>query len=487
MKEIEADVAIIGAGGAGLPAALTAVEKGAKKVILLEKRKVTGGNASPAGGIFACESPLQRQAMIDAPRDEIFKKALEWHRYSSRINPRILRAYINKSGDTIQWLMDKGIELEVGTIWRMHYHQIPCWHVGKVASLSGAGRFTHAMKTLEQKCKDGGVQLLLNTTGKKILRGANGNVTGVLAERKGQEFIIKATSVILSTGGFLGNKELLKKYFPFYEESFRSGAIPHTGDGVKMAAEAGAAIEDYATLVRETCVSGARSIMDASKEPYTVWVNKRGERFIDESTGMHLQTCSNALLRQPNKIAYALYDDKMVQNVLEKGFLITRSNEFRGSPFPDFREKLKAEAARQEWVKMSDTWDEIADWIGARPEALKAEIDEYNSYCDHGYDEIFAKERRFLVPLRNPPYYAIRYGIHIIDTIGPVRINQHMEVLDKQDNPISGLYAAGVVTSGWQSDDYCGDLLFASALGFSMNSGRIAGENATEYALKQKG
>lgn len=115
---LEADIVIIGAGGAGLPAAVSAAEKGVKKIILLDKRSVVGGNAPFAGGIFACESHVQAKAMIDAPKDLIFKKAMEWHRYSSRVNPRILRAYINKSGDTIKWLTDMGAEFEVGTTWR---------------------------------------------------------------------------------------------------------------------------------------------------------------------------------------------------------------------------------------------------------------------------------------------------------------------------------------------------------------------------------
>lgn len=129
-KNLEAELVIIG-GGAGLPAALTAVEKGATSVIVLENRINTGGNASRAMGIFAAESHLQRLAMIDAPRDVIFRGVMEWNRYSSRINPRIVWAFINKSGDMIRWLTEKGVELEVGTQYRMHPYQIPCWHVVK--------------------------------------------------------------------------------------------------------------------------------------------------------------------------------------------------------------------------------------------------------------------------------------------------------------------------------------------------------------------
>ena len=131
-------------------------------------------------------------------------------------------------------------------------------------------------------------------------------------------------------------------------------------------------------------------------------------------------------------------------------------------------------------VHISDSWERLADWIGCDHNALKATIDEYNVACDRGHDTIFAKDPKHLIPLRTPPYYAIRCHSGFINTIGGIKINEHMEVLDKQDNPIQGLYAAGVDTGGWESDTYC-DLLSGSALGFAINSGRIAGENAVKF------
>jgi fumarate reductase flavoprotein subunit len=132
------------------------------------------------------------------------------------------------------------------------------------------------------------------------------------------------------------------------------------------------------------------------------------------------------------------------------------------------------------WVKISDSWDEIAKWIGANPKVLKTTIDEYNASCDQNYDAIFAKDRRFLVPLRTPPYYAIKSNSDYLDTIGGIKINEKTEVLDRQGNPIPGLYAAGVVAGGWQGDTYC-VILSGAASGFAINSGRIAAENAVRF------
>ena len=111
-----------------------------------------------------------------------------------------------------------------------------------------------------------------------------------------------------------------------------------------------------------------------------------------------------------------------------------------------------------------------------------ATIDRYNSFCDRGYDEDFVKEKRHLAPLRTPPYYAVHFRPIWIETVGPVIVNESMEVLDKQDEPIPGFFAAGVITSGWESHDY-GGTPPGSAMSFTLTMGRIAGENAAKYVL----
>jgi len=140
-------------------------------------------------------------------------------------------------------------------------------------------------------------------------------------------------------------------------------------------------------------------------------------------------------------------------------------------------ERVLQKGAEKGGVKISDYWDEIADWIGSDPGVLKDTITQYNSFCNKGYDELFTKDRRYLLSLNSPPYYAIKGLSVILDTIGGIKINEHMEVLDSRNNPIPGLYAAGVTTSGWESEIYCSDLS-GSAFGYAISSGRIAGENA---------
>jgi fumarate reductase flavoprotein subunit len=173
------------------------------------------------------------------------------------------------------------------------------------------------------------------------------------------------------------------------------------------------------------------------------------------------------MLRQPDRVSYALFDATIRKCFEEK--------------MPELEKALQAEAVKGR-VKITVSWDEMAEWVGASPETLKATVENYNTYCCRGHDQDFAKERRYLVPLISPPFYAIKGISAILDTIGGIRINAYMEVLDKQSRPIPGLYAAGVCTSGWESEIYCSDLS-ASAFSFAVNSGRIAGENALRYVL----
>jgi fumarate reductase flavoprotein subunit len=324
---------------------------------------------------------------------------------------------------------------------------------------------------------------MMNTTAKKILRDQSGKVTGVLAtDKDGKELSIKAGSVVLASGGFTGNAELLKKYFPYYSPDIISTEATRTnmGDGIKLAVDAGADLADYATLVKENGFSfkTGSAINNRISMSASLWVNRRGERFMNETVG-HDNESANALLGQPGSVGYALFDDDQIVAMGTGSMMGGGSG--AGDQQTSVKEKMQAEAASSStWLKIGNTWDEIAAWLGADPKVLKATVEEYNSFCDQGVDKALGKEKRALIALRKPPYYALRFGMLMIDTIGPVKINSKMEVLDKDGKAIPGFYAAGAVTSGWQGRDYH---LFGSALGLSSAGGRIAGANAAGYAV----
>jgi fumarate reductase flavoprotein subunit len=255
-----------------------------------------------------------------------------------------------------------------------------------------------------------------------------------------------------------------------------------------MATEIGAATETLGLLHLEwPHVHGDPTsvLTSLAREPYTVYVNKMGRRFIDEAIGLHVFESANAVLRQPDKVGYIFFDDEMRRGMEERGVVLGRGKERveQRRRIPGLERDLRIAANNnKERVKISNSWTEIANWIGADPKFLRDTIDEYNSFCDQRHDEVFFKDPRYLLPLRSTPYYAIKGEIIFLQTLGGLKVNEHMEVLNQQDNPILGLYAAGVDTGGWEPDTYC-DKLSGAALGFSINSGRIAGENAAKFVL----
>jgi len=292
-------------------------------------------------------------------------------------------------------------------------------------------------------------------------------------DKNGETILINTKTVILATGGFTGNEELLYKYFPAYWDSkaFHTEAVKtNTGDGIKLAAEAGAGLNDYATLIKEPAYTFYEGENNFNRlcGMANAWVNKRGERFQNETWSGNASV--NALLKQPDKVGFALFDDKAVQSI--NGRLKSQGLE------SDLREFYKAEDKKGEWVKVSNDWAEIARWIGADPKILQAEVEKYNSFCKQGRDGIFGKDPEFLNSLLDPPFYAVKFGPLLIDTYGPVRINERMEVLDKQDSPIPGFYAGGAICGQIQGHDYN---LHGGALGFAVTSGLIASENAAKY------
>jgi fumarate reductase flavoprotein subunit len=479
IEKLETDIVIIGGGGSGLAAAVAAAEKGAK-VIVVEKRKAPGGNSALACGLFATESRIQKDMRVFVATDDAFKIMMNYSRLE--IDPRIIRAFLDKSGDTIRWLEEKGIEFDNTTLL-YDDRLLHVWHCPK-----GGHGGADIVKTLAKNGKDLGVRFLFQAPVKKIVMGKKGNVTGILAGTEEKEFRITARSVIIATGGHGSNKELLKKYHPSYSEELHYTGTPLMGDGLLMAEEIGASIEGWGTLLYHGPFTtgaihnpGVRQMRALLKQPFTVWVNKRGERFVNEDYIYALIETANALDRQPGKVSYSLLDEKMKQSLMDEGLQRGSGYFMRPGTKPDDLDKGFRFQAEKGEVGISDSWDGIARWIGAVPKVLKSTIDEYNRFSDHGYDKDFLKDRRYLLPLRTPPYYAIKCVQTFLDTIGGIKINHRMEVLNHDDHLIPGLYAVGVTTGGWQPKTYCIELS-GNAFGFAINSGRIGGENAAQYA-----
>jgi fumarate reductase flavoprotein subunit len=499
-KNLEAELVVIGGGGAGLAAASAAAENGCKNIIVLEKAGSATGSTGMAHDVFGAESPVQKRLGIDAPKDELFKTAMEWAHWT-KINPRIVRAFIDKSGDTIGWLENMGLSFE---LIQYYPNQVP------LVRHSVKGHGNALMKALRDNCQKHGAIILTRTPGKKLLRDPNGKICGVLAESREGEIKIATRSVIITTGGYGNNKEMLKKYCANYHDTMTYDGPPsNTGDGIIMATEIGAATAGLGTVnihgpfLKPKSDSHAMK-MDAAGadgspiritlwflawEPEMLWVNKKGRRFIDEGYQLAFFAFGNAVALQPDGITYTLFDRSILRKIEKEGLIrpgaASRANWLpvsAATPLPGLEREVQKQADKGD-LKIADSWDEIARWMGADAAVLKATIDEYNAACEDKHDSLFAKDRRYLLPMRTPPYYAVKAHLGLCDAYGGIKINEHMEALDTADNPIPGLFAAGSTAGCWESESYCYRLT-GHLVGFALNSGRIAGENAVKYLSK---
>jgi len=476
-KTLSANAIIIGGGGSGLTAAVTASEKGITGIVVLEKEGHLGGHSNMAMGLFACNSPVQKAEMIDCRADDCFKIAMNWAHW--KVNPRIVRAYFDKSGDTIRWLETKGLKFRLK---KMYPNQTPVWHIPEGA---GAGM----IKLFTKNCEDLGVKILRNTGVNKILRGKKGEITGVTAtDDQGQRITIKSRCVIIASGGFAGNRELLKKYCPDYHDGMiLQGSPLLKGDGLVLAADAGAAIAGTIPLLKigghvpDSKAREAFILRFIAQDPFTVWLNNQGKRFTDETVTFSWD-CINAILRQPDKITFSIFDDKTISDIEETGTVVTGPHPNDQKGMPGLKEQMKklVNLENGKVLKIADDWNEIAAWMGVCPQVLNDTIEEYNDACDHGHDAIFAKDQKYLSPLRTPPYYAVKCCTAYHETLGGIKTNEHMQVVDPQGKVISGLFVAGVIADDWVPEDYW-SVLCSSAFGFAINSGRIAGESIVEF------
>ncbi len=290
------DVVVVGAGGSGLAAALAAREKGAS-VVVLEKRGMVGGNSARASGLFAAESPLQKRLGVDGGTEEFIKAALDYSHW--KIDPRIIAAFVKKSGDTVRWLEEKGVifvDLHDGfTGLTPRVFHVPEAH--------GAG----LVRRLVKSCRHSDVAILPGVAARKLLTDREGRVFGVIAAGREEELRLRAGSVIIAAGGYGGNKQLLSNHCPHYVEDFDCVGLPLKGDGLLMAMEVGAATEGLGILLAHgPHFKGALDIAHVAIQPNVVWVNGEGERFFDESRAVRWPEAANALNRQPGMTCFTV-------------------------------------------------------------------------------------------------------------------------------------------------------------------------------------
>ena len=492
---VDADVVVVGAGGAGMTAAITAAAEG-KNVVILESQSMVGGNSVRAtGGMNAGKTVYQDENEFgeSAGVEKTLKTAAEkyadnetitalaktvseqWAAYQANptgyfdsvelmeldtmiggkgINdPELVETLCANSADAIDWLDEHGITLHDvssfggASVKRIHR---PVNAEGKTVSVG-----SYMIPLLEENCKKAGVQILLNTTANEILTDANGAAAGIKATGStGETVTVNAKAVVLTTGGFGANLDMVVKYKPELKGFMTTNAAGIQGQGIEMAEAIGAATVDMDQIQIHPTVEAntAALITEGLRGDGAVLINAEGKRFIDE-VGTR-DVVSAAEIAQTGSYSWLVVDQAMVdassviQGYIKKGYTVT-----------------------------GETYEELGKAMGVDAAAFAETMEKWNGYVEAKNDPDFGRTS-FANPLNTAPYYAVKVTAGVHHTMGGLKINANTEVLNEKGEVIPGLFAAGEVTGGVHGANRLGGNAVADFTVF----GRIAGAAASDYA-----
>ena len=492
---VEADVVVVGAGGAGMTAAITAAAEG-KSVVILESQSMVGGNSVRAtGGMNAGKTVYQDENEFgeSAGVEKTLKTAAEkyadnetitalaktvseqWAAYQANptgyfdsvelmeldtmiggkgINdPELVETLCANSADAIDWLDEHGITLHNvssfggASVKRIHR---PVNAEGKTVSVG-----SYMIPLLEENCKKAGVQILLNTTANEILTDANGAAAGIKATGStGETVTVNAKAVVLASGGFGANLDMVVKYKPELKGFMTTNAPGIQGQGIEMAEAIGAATVDMDQIQIHPTVEAntAALITEGLRGDGAILINEEGQRFIDE-VGTR-DVVSAAEIAQTGSYSWLVVDQAMVdassviQGYIKKGYTVTGA-----------------------------TYEELGEAMGVDAAAFAETMEKWNGYVEAKNDPDFGRTS-FANPLNTAPYYAVKVTAGVHHTMGGLKINANTEVLNEKGEVIPGLFAAGEVTGGVHGANRLGGNAVADFTVF----GRIAGAAASDYA-----
>ncbi len=480
-RELSADVVVIGAGSSGLSAAVSAAYKGAK-VVVLEKMPFAGGSSNFAEGLFAVGTDQQRKKAIGLTKEQAYEKAMEYHHY--RNNAVLMAQTIRNSTSIIAWLEKQGVRFEVFT---MSPTEAPTWHL--VQDRGNAHHGAALVQAMQAKATELGVKILFETPAKGLIFEGK-QVAGVKAvNSKGDTYTIHAKAVVVATGGFNNSKEMIKKWTRFdADKVFPTIPINKTGDGINMALSAGADHEGWGLMLHPGThgpgIKPLGALYSMTWQPL-LWTNKYGERVVDENAVWAFTFAGNAIERQPDSFVWSIWDDDTVRYMEEKGIdnglgvLVPI-----GTKLKDLRAEIAAASNQPNpSVVVADNVEELAGKMGVDPVKLQATVTQYNHAKEIGFDEVTYRKADTIIPVKTGKLYALKVFPYNFVSIGGVKTTLNFEVTDKQDKPISGLYAAGADVGGLYGDTYAtwtSGMMFQ----FSCQSGKIAGEMAADFSKR---
>ena len=437
-ETVECDIVVCGSGPSGLSAALEAGERGAR-VVLLESQPNLGGNGNILSGLMGVNSKLAEEQGIHVDAAEVVNR--EVSTFSYRVDGLRWRDLCNDSGANVDWLVEHGVEFMPVSDGDMF--EAPLTYHGLLAGENEADNgiatpLLNALPNLD-------VTTYTSTPAKEIIM-EDGKAAGVYAEREdGSILEVRAGAVILATGGYGSDIERLESLLGT-EDVYYAGFPGHNGDGIDMAARAGArnmTIGDP-TIMVNLGVPGTPSpwvLSEMQLDGKCIWVNENAERFVDESCAILVkQYPVNAALTQ--RACYGFCDDKMPNDETNMAY-ITAAGPMKGF-FQMPKDNLDAVANTDEAkIWRADTIEEVAELCGLG-DALVETVKNYNELCAAGHDSEFLKDPQYLVPFDTPPYYVWKNGLACTTTLGGVHTDRKTRALTENNEVIPNLYAVGV-------------------------------------------
>ncbi|MDR3671361.1 MAG: FAD-dependent oxidoreductase [Holophaga sp.] len=485
--DAEYDLVVIGSGGSGKSAALTAAQ-GGLRVAVLEKMKETGGTSIYAEGTAAFESSEQKARKAPKAAGQHFPTREEgFRRYSDyshhRANPDVVRMQVNNTAETIDIMKSLGIEYTDVDIYAYDQpNELYTFHRPE-------GLGARCQELLLRACINAGVDIFTATPAKQIIK-KNGAVAGVMAtDSDGNDMLIACKAVILATGGFGNNPDLVRKYsWMARNADFMYRCVPteNTGDGLNMALEVGADTESIGAIMLVPCARNktlGSHVGGAGAQP-VLWVNKFAQRFVGEEIALSFANAGYNFGKQVEGKVCAILDAEMVRHLMEEGSDIGQGDFI---PYHMKLNRLQAELDQDVADGLAwkgDTIEGLAKAMGFDPAVFGKTVADYNGYCDKGHDPVFFKPAKYLRAVCKAPFYAIDMVPSLLVSDGGIRVNGDLQVTDPDYKPIPGLYAVGNDASGLYGDTYNLDVP-GTANGFAHASGRVAARHVLE-TLKDK-
>lgn len=490
----EADLVVIGAGASGVSAAVSAADHGAK-VILIEKTANVGGasNLSWAGKFYNSTPAVENGVTI-----EVEKEISDWIVNNHwRVDAAAIRQYVTQSGETYEWLASKGYQTTFLNYFGEPLHMLPAYET----------RQGLLRTMIEDSVVANGGSLMTETTGKSLITDADGNVTGVIAEKlDGTKVEITSKAVIMATGGYAANSEMVKELFGF--EGINGGLGQNIGEGLKMAWEIGAKVPDnvggqmlHQTLASAT--SGLKNTYENFEASYPLMltylpnfmnVGPSGARFRDEASTLKAVAAANTSAFN-GPYHYVIVSETQLKALEAKGMSGVNAPSLPGMPpefYSSFREQFTLE---QPWTNVmsvfetmvangdgykGDTLEALAENAGMSEDVFVDAFSQYTQAIETGVDTAFGKNAAYLSDMgESGPYYAIKAEINNLGSVGGLLVNYKFEVLNDSRIPIKGLYAVGLESEGVLfNDTYVGN---GVGIGYSFTSGKLGGTYAAEF------